>query len=834
MIANVYTITEISETIKAKSARIVSPDSQITALLTDSRTFTKAEGTLFFAIPAKRNSGCRYIAGLYSKGVRNFVIPDALDDEVENVVETCSEANFLRVENVIEAMQTLVAYHRSRFDIPVIGVTGSNGKTIIKDWIMQLLSSEKKMTGTPKSYNSQIGVPLSVWQLTSDSEMAVFEAGVSLPYEMWNLQKIIKPSIGIFTNIGHAHDENFITRGQKITEKLQLFTHSDVIIYCNDHKDISSIILCSEVYRRIKLFTWGRTPEATVQLLSADVRDCETVLSVLYSDCRFDTAIPFTDKASIENAMHCITLLLYLGYDSDFICRKTPHLLPVAMRLEVKEGINNCQLINDGYSLDINSLVIALDFLQQEKQHSKKTLIMSDIMQSGMVEPELYGDVAGLVSQRGITRFIGIGEALKRNASKFPPDSVFYNDTDEFLRNYSFSQLQNETVLLKGARMFHFERIAKLLQRKSHETIMEVNLDALVRNLNYYRSRIQPTTKLMAMVKAFSYGAGNVEIANTLQFNHVDYLTVAYTDEGQELRQNGITLPIMIMNPEEDSFDNIIRLNLEPDIYSFRILDLFAESAALCCQNPFPIHIELDTGMHRLGFMQDDIERLGERLLELKNVVSVKSVFSHLACSEDPAMDDFTRGQISKFGEWSSRLKRVLGDDGIACHILNSSGITRFPEADMDMVRLGIGLYGISPDPEVQKFLQPVSRLKTQISQIKDIPRGDSVGYNCRWVAKRPSKIAIIPIGYADGLNRRLGNEIGKVIIKGKIAPIVGSICMDMCFVDVTGIDCSETDEVTIFGDAELLHEIADAMGTIPYEILTSVSHRVKRIYYRE
>ena len=831
---NTYTIKQIAEIIKTSSATLVSPDSPVTNLLTDSRTFTKADGTLFFAIPTKRNTGCRYIGTLYAQGVRNFVIPNTLDENAAHEIQSYTEANFLQVPNVIDALQSLVAQHRSRFNIPIVGITGSNGKTIIKDWILQLLSSEKKIVGTPRSYNSQIGVPLSVWQLNTDHEMAVFEAGVSLPSEMCKLQKIINPSIGIFSNIGQAHDENFITRPQKVAEKLQLFTHSQVIIFCLDHKDISSIVLSNEVYKNIEKFTWGITPEATVQLLSTAVQDKKTTLSIKYKQQQFNTVIPFTDKASIENAMHCITLLLYMGYEPAFIQQKTPQLLPVAMRLEVKEGINNCQLINDGYSLDLNSLTIALDFIQQEKQHSKKTLILSDIMQSGMIEPELYEEIARLVAQRGITRFIGIGEAISRNANKFPANSVFYTSTEDFLKNYAISQLQNETILLKGARMFHFERIAKLLQRKSHETIMEVNLDALVRNLNYYRSRIKPSTKLMAMVKAFSYGAGNVEIANTLQFNHVDYLTVAYTDEGQELRQNGITLPIMIMNPEEDSFDNIIRLNLEPDIYSFRILNLFAESAALCCQNPFPIHIELDTGMHRLGFMQNDIEPLAQRLLELKNVVEVKSIFSHLACSDDPAMDNFTHAQIDKFKAWSSKLKNLLGNDNITCHILNSSGITRFPEADMDMVRLGIGLYGISPEPEVQKHLQPVSRLKTQISQIKDIPQGDSVGYNCHWIAKRPSRIAIIPIGYADGLSRRLGNEIGRVIVNEKVAPIVGSICMDMCFVDVTDIECSETDEVTIFGNAELLHQIADAMGTIPYEILTSVSHRVKRIYYRE
>ena len=504
------------------------------------------------------------------------------------------------------------------------------------------------------------------------------------------------------------------------------------------------------------------------------------------------------------------------------------------MRLEMDEGINNCLLINDSYSLDINSLSIALDFLQHEHQHYHKTLIMSDFMQSGVPEQELYSQVSSLIRQRGITKLVGIGEALQRNRAQFEGiETFFYPSTDEFIRQHPAGDFQNETILLKGARVFGFENIAKLLQRKSHETIMEVNLDALVSNVNYYRSRINSSTRLMAMVKASSYGAGKVEVANTLQFNHVDYLTVAYCDEGVELRRNGIKLPIMVMNPEEESFDSMIRYELEPDIYSFRILQLFSDTARLYTDqaNPLSIHIELDTGMHRLGFSAADMPELARRLKQADCPLRVKSVFSHLACSEDPAMDDFTHRQIDLFRQGSSQLKQLLSDDSILCHILNSSGITRFPEAQMDMVRLGIGLYGISPEPEVQKCLAQVSTLKTRISQIKPIPKDDSVGYNRRWIAQRDSRIAIIPIGYADGLSRHLGYGNGSMEVNGHMAPIIGSICMDMCFLDVTDIECEEGDEVVIFGSAESLCRMAEASGTIPYEILTSVSPRVKRVY---
>ncbi len=828
------TIEQIADILHTTSQSLSTPQSAIATLLSDSRSLTKPQTTLFFAIPTKRNSGCNYVNELYSKGVRSFVLPSEADAFIAEGLIAKGDANVLIVNDVVASLQAVAKNRRMQFRIPVVGITGSNGKTVVKDWIVQLLSPDKNVVASPRSFNSQIGVPLSVWQMSADNDFAVFEAGISLPKEMARLQDVIQPTIGIFTNIGHAHDENFINTHQKITEKMRLFAYCDVLIYCDDHKEISSTIAATETFRNIKLFSWGHDNGVQVKLIGTQIVGDNTEISVQYAGNVFSTAIPFTDKASVENAMHCISLLLYLGYQPSEIQKRTPQLAPVAMRMELKEGVNDCLLVDDVYSLDLNSLVIALDFVQQERQHSKKTLIMSDIMQSGVMEPDLYAEVADIVAKRGITKFIGIGEALKRNAARFADGSVFFADTDDFIRNYLFSDFQNETILLKGARVYHFEKISKLLQRKSHETIMEVNLDALVRNLNYYRSRISPSTKLMAMVKAFSYGAGNVEIANTLQTNHVDYLTVAYTDEGVDLRQNGITLPIMVMNPEEESFDSIIKHRLEPDIYSLRILKMFTDVSRMYGDEPYPIHIELDTGMHRLGFLENDIEELGLRINELKDVVDVKSIFSHLACSEDPAMDDFTRRQISNFRQWSGRLKELLGNQHICCHILNSSGITRFPEADMDMVRLGIGLYGISPEPEVQKHLQVVSRLKTRISQVKQIPQGDSVGYNCRWVAQRPSQIAIIPIGYADGLNRRLGYGNGKVVINGKVAPIVGTICMDMCFIDVTDVQCAEGDDVVVFGDAKLLQQIAADSGTITYEILTSISHRVKRVYYRE
>ena len=812
---------------------------EIESLLTDSRHRTDVSRALFFAIPTRRNTGCRFVYDIYQRGGRNFIVPIDAPDEYQQQFRLCHRANFWFVKDVVLALQQLAGWRRSQYHIPVVGITGSNGKTIVKDWIVQLLRDNYSVVATPRSHNSQIGVPLSVWQMSADDEFAVFEAGISEVGEMDRLRRVIDPTIGIFTNLGQAHDENFLTRSQKLAEKLQLFTHCETIIYCTDHREVHSAILEQDCFRNIRRYTWGTGEENDLQLLGTHTENGATIIRVRRNGNEAEYRIPFVDSASVENAMHCITLMTFLGFDDKVIASRCRRLAPVSMRLEMNEALNNSLLVNDSYSLDLNSLVIALDYIQHESQHHDKVLIMSDILQSGIPEHELYMQASQLIIQHGITHFVGIGEALCRHQGLFAPiPSIFYDSTEQCLHQYRFDQISNATILLKGARRFHFEDIAKALQRKSHQTVMEVNLDNLVSNLNYYRSLIRPTTKLMAMVKAASYGAGTTQVANALQFHHADYLTVAYCDEGVELRRGGITLPIMVMNPEEESFADIIRYQLQPDIYSFRILEAFAQAVRLHGGDArVPVHIEFDTGMHRLGFDGTDTSELACRLNASDCPLQVCSIFSHLACSEDPECDDFTRLQINRFTEWSTDLRNALAathSQPILCHILNSSGIVRFPEAQMDMVRLGIGLYGIAPQPEVQCHLKPVSRLITKISQIKDIPEGDSVGYNRRWIAQRPSRIAIIPIGYADGLNRHLGNQNGRVVVGGQQVPIIGTVCMDMCFLDVTDVPCNEDDEVTIFGDAELLQQISESAGTIPYEILTSVSPRVRRVYYQE
>lgn len=823
----------ISGIVHASQCQLANAEAEITTLLTDSRNLADPAGVLFFAIRTKKGDGTRYMADLYSRGVRNFVVPDDLALNPSTWCGGDVDCNIWYVADVVDALQRIAAAHRAEFSLPMVGITGSNGKTIVKDWLVQLLGDDRRLCVSPKSYNSQIGVPLSVWQLNAEHQMGIFEAGISETGEMARLQRVIMPTIGIFTNIGSAHDENFLTRGQKIAEKLQLFTHCDVLVYCADHKEIHSMIAEK---LGVKTFTWGSTADCDLQLLSTNLSAHGTTLTIA-DDGEWKVEIPFTDRASQQNAMHCIALMRYLGYSPDFIAERCRRLTPVEMRLEIIEATSGCLLINDSYSLDMGSLNIALDFLQHDRRHLRHTLILSDMMQTGVPDNELYSQVADQLRQRSISRLVAIGPALCRCRSLFDGiDATFYQSTEEFIAKFNRAAFSSETILLKGARVFGFERIAKLLQYRTHETIMEVDLDALLHNLGYYRSLLKPTTKLMCMVKAASYGAGKIEVASALQWAGADYLTVAYADEGVELRRGGITLPIMVMNPEEAAFDDIIRYDLEPDIYSFRVLESFSSHAAIQGKR-VPIHIELDTGMHRLGFGEKDLDALSAMLTEKGNL-EVRGIFTHLACSEDPAEDDFSRQQISRFKDWSSRLKELLAT-GNSCHttpicsILNSSGITRFPEAQMDMVRLGIGLYGISPEPEVQAQLRQVSRLVTRISQIKEIPVGESVGYNRAWVAQRPTRLAILSIGYADGLNRHLAGR-GHVLINGCEAPIVGKVCMDMCFVDVTGIDCAEGDRVVFFGDGDLLQRNAEAAGTIPYELLTSVSPRVKRVYVQE
>jgi alanine racemase len=823
-------ITEIAIICKGKFIGNPENNSIVFDLLTDSRKITSVEHCLFFALVSKRNDGHKYIPELYQKGIRSFVISILPDD-----ISVYPDASFILVKDTLKALQLISASHRKQFEIPVIGITGSNGKTIVKEWLDQLMCEDIRIVKNPKSYNSQIGVPLSVWQMKAEHELAIFEAGISEPDEMDKLQAIILPTIGIFTNIGHAHDENFIHNAQKIAEKLKLFTKVKILIYCVDYLEIKELILKSEMLRSIPSFSWSRKTKADLSIQHIEKNSKKTIISAIYKNEEINIEIPFTDEASIENAIHCWAVLLYLKYSNELISQRMRLLHPIAMRLELKEGINNCSIINDSYSSDINSLGIAIDFLNQQKQHKKKTIILSDILQSGREDKDLYREIAELLEKKDVSRMIGIGSAISKQADKFKIEKEFYPTTDEFLRNFLFSDFKNETILLKGARIFEFEKISQALQQKAHETVLEINLNAIVHNLNYYRSKIKPETKLMAMVKAFSYGSGSFEIANTLQFHHVDYLAVAYADEGVELRKAGITLPIMVMNPDEQSFDTILRFNLEPEIYSLRVYSLLEEIIEQHISNKqqmVNIHIKLDTGMHRLGFCKNDLPELIARINK-NSQIRIQSVFSHLAAAENNIYDNFTIQQIELFTEMSKILTEGIGYSVIR-HILNSAGIVRFPNAQFEMARLGIGLYGIASAGIEQKELQNVGELKTIISQIKQIPENDTVGYGRNWRATHNMNIAIIPIGYADGLNRKLGNGKGKVLINNKFAPIIGNICMDMCMIDISAISAKENDEVIIFGEDYPITNIAEELETIPYEILTGISARVKRVYFQE
>lgn len=825
-----YTLPQIAEIIHGKLSGKVEPSLHIKNLLIDSRKISNPENSLFFAIRGERNDGHQFIKELYEKGVRLFVV-----SELPSYIPSLPEAAFIQVQNTLSALQQLVAAHRRNFQLPVIGITGSNGKTIVKEWLFQLLREDRNIVRSPKSFNSQVGVPLSVWQIQEEHSLALFEAGISQTGEMAFLEKIIQPNIGLFTNIGQAHDENFSSQREKLTEKLKLFYHSDVLIYCKDYVQVNEELQKDPHFSNLKTFTWSKRTKADLLIGRINKTNADTEIQAVYNNNFLRISIPFTDEASIENAIHCWAVMLHLGVDQSVIQERMRYLSPVAMRLELKEGVNNCSIINDSYNSDLGSLSIALDFLNQQKQHPKRTLILSDILQSGKNEEQLYADVAELIHKKGISRLIGIGEAITRQSGLFHMEKSFYLSTNDFIQAYHHSMFREETILLKGARAFGFEAISKIIQQKAHETVLEINLNAMVHNLNYFRSKIKSETGIMAMVKAFSYGSGSYEIANLLQFHRIEYLAVAYADEGIELRKAGITVPIMVMNPEEQSYDAMIHYQLEPEIYSFRVLGLFEESIKRNERKqdqPIKIHLKLDTGMHRLGFEEPDINEL---IVRIKNNKQLKicSIFSHLAASDEPEHDDFTWQQIKKFNSMSEMIKSHFNYP-ILKHILNSAGISRFPDAQFDMVRLGIGLYGIGANALEQAQLQHVSTLKTSISQIKNIPANETIGYSRKGVAKYDMKIATVPIGYADGLSRKLSNGKGKMMIKGKPAPIVGNVCMDMCMIDITNIPVDENDEVIVFGESNPIMEIAKDIGTIPYEVLTNVSRRVKRVYYQE
>ena len=817
-------LNKIAQVIGADQKNI--PDQPINWLLTDSRSLSFPAESLFFAIRSARNDGHKYIQELYQQNLRYFVVSEMLPE-----FEKLTDAVFLKVTDSLQALQTLAAAHRASFKIPVIGITGSNGKTVVKEWLYQLLHVDYRIIRSPRSYNSQIGVPLSVWALNENTQLGIFEAGISEMNEMEHLQPIIHPTIGIFTNLGEAHQENFTGLKQKCEEKLKLFKQAETLIYCSDNKLVEICIAQSGF--KGELFSWGSSIKANMQILKVAKAADKTVLSLKYKGSEMSVTVPFTDDASIENGLQCVAVMLHLGLTIKEIAKRILHLEAVAMRLEVKEGVRNCLIINDSYNSDINSLGIALDFLNQQAtaKNLSKTLILSDILQSGQTSDELYKTVAGLVRNKNIQHVIGIGSEISKQESVFGSlDTTFFEHTEDFLKSTLVRELKNEIILLKGSRKYHFEDISEKLELITHETTLEVNLNALVDNLNYFRSKLRPETKMMCMVKAFAYGSGAVEVARTLQHNRCDYLAVAVADEGAELRHEGIRIPIIVMNPEKGSFGMIFDNKLEPEIYSFRLLDSFVVAAEKLGLTDYPIHIKIDSGMHRLGFEPKDMEQLLERLKN-QNQVKVRSVFSHFAGSDEVKFDAFTKQQVAVFTACADRLSTAFSHH-IMRHILNSAGIERFPEYQFDMVRLGIGHYGISSLPEVT--LKQVCALKTVILQIKTVKAGETVGYSRKGIINTDKRIAIIPIGYADGFDRKLGNGVGEVLINGKRAKVIGNVCMDLVIIDVTNIEAKEGDVVEIFGDHLTISEVADWLKTIPYEVLTSVSRRVKRVYFQE
>ncbi|MBW8685662.1 bifunctional UDP-N-acetylmuramoyl-tripeptide:D-alanyl-D-alanine ligase/alanine racemase [Chitinophaga rhizophila] len=833
-----YNAESISKVLKGELLQQTG-NPEIEHILLDSRKLSFPETSLFIPLVSSRRNAHQYIPELYEKGVSNFIVSEPVPEG------KYPKANIILVKDTMQALHSLVAWHRQQFHIPVIGITGSNGKTIVKEWLYQLLEKDYNIIRSPKSYNSQIGVPLSVWPTKQEHTLAIFEAGISQPGEMEHLEKIIRPTVGIFTNIGEAHNEGFLNIRQKINEKLVLFSKSELLIYCKDYLALNECVLNFHnlVGKKdshesgLQLFSWSRKTEADLRITSVDKSEHDSRINALYQTTPIHITIPFVDEGSVENAIHCWALMLHLGMSQSVIQQRMDQLGNIAMRLELKQGINNCSVINDSYNSDLGSLTIALEFLQQQQQHPSRTVILSDILQSGKSDASLYEEVASLLLQKGINKVIGIGKNITREKKSFQQitglKSSFFLTTEEFIQQFNQQDFQHETILLKGARVFEFERIGKLLEQKVHQTILEINLSAVAHNVKHYQSLLKPATKLMAMVKAFSYGSGSFEIANLLQFHGVDYLAVAYADEGVELRRTGITMPIMVMNPEPASFDAILQWNLEPEIYSLQLLKLFSEEVQLAGKTGFPVHIKLDTGMHRLGFEKKDIPELA-RILSESSLLKVNSVFSHLAASEDPAMDHLTKQQGQLFFEMSHELQKALGY-AVIRHIANSAAIERHPDLQLDMVRLGIGMYGIDSANTIQDQLRPVSTLKTTVAQVKHLAAGDTVGYGAKWVAKGPSVTATVRIGYADGYPRRLSNGQGKMLVRGQLAPVAGIVAMDMVMLDVTHIpDVTEGDEVIVFGDTLPVQQLAVWADTIPYEILTGISQRVKRVYFEE
>ena len=824
-----YTTGQIATIMHGKGV-LPAPDNRITRLLTDSRSLSFPEETLFFAIKTRHGDGHKYIGELYQRGVRDFVVTKPGEYK-----EYC-DANFIVVEDSTAALQVLAAHHRSQFRLPVVGITGSDGKTIVKEWLYHIVTENHSITRSPRSYNSQIGVPLSVWRLHEENTLGIFEAGISQTSEMEKLQQIIKPTIGIITNISGAHQENFSTIEEKCCEKLLLFKECEVIIYNADNNIISKAVESMQLSSR--KIAWSQKKSDSVLYIESVEKDGHgTTIRYRYKAKSNSYRIPFLDEASVEDSINCLAAALYLEVSPETIARRMAQLEPVAMRLEVKEGKRGCMIINDSNNADTASLDIALDFMERRSNTMpglRRTLILADIKQSGEEAHILYKRVIDCLVKRKIEKFIGIGKDIASQKDVFENSGIechFFDNTPELLASRLIREMENEYILIKGSRSFHFEDVTEALEKKVHQTILEVNLSALRDNLNRYRNSLNTETKTVCMVKADAYGAGAMEIGRTLQECNVDYLAVAVADEGAELRKEGITTGIIVMNPEPSSYRTLFDNKLEPEVYSFGMLDSLLKAACREGITDYPIHIKIDTGMHRLGFLPDEIPTLIE-LLKKQSALTPRSVFSHFVGSDSPLFDTFSQEQVKRFNQAAERIQAAFSHK-ILRHICNSAGAERFTDVQMDMVRLGIGLYGISPI-KADATLHPISTLKTIILQLRDVPADETIGYSRRGTLKRDSRIAALPIGYADGLNRHLGNGKGYCIVNGKRAPYIGNICMDVCMIDVTGIDCKEGDTVEIFGPNLPATQIAKWLDTIPYEVLTSVSERIKRVYYSD
>ncbi|MFD2785918.1 bifunctional UDP-N-acetylmuramoyl-tripeptide:D-alanyl-D-alanine ligase/alanine racemase [Hymenobacter rubripertinctus] len=813
----------------------------IQRLLLDSRRIETPADSLFFALRGPQHDGHRYLPELYRAGVRQFVVEAGA--ELPGGLAAYPAAGFVVVPEALAALQTLAAHHRQRFKLPVFGITGSNGKTIVKEWLAQLLSPDELICKSPRSYNSQVGVPLSVWELTAQHTLGIFEAGISEPGEMARLARVIQPTLGLFTNLGTAHDAGFASPEEKVAEKMRLFEEVDTLFYCADHALIHAAACRQLRPARTRLAAWTRETrryaagEAHWLVRGEEASADRTVVRVEQAHPQpeeYTFTLPFADAPSVENALHGLVVLLWRQVEPAEIQRRLDRLQPVAMRLEMKQALHDCYVLDDTYNNDLAGLRLALDALARQTRRLRRTLILSDVLESGLGGAELYARVAALLPAAGVVRLIGIGPEISGHQDVFAGlETAFYPDTEAFLAAFRPEQFRQELLLVKGARRYGFERIVAAFQQKIHGTVLEVNLDALVHNLNFYRRRLLPGVKLMVMVKAFAYGSGSAEVANLLQFHRVDYLAVAYADEGVDLRQHGISLPIMVMNPAPDSFEVLRQYHLEPEIYSFERLHDYLAAARRAAMPP--VHLKLDTGMRRLGFGEEDVPELGALLHANAAHLRVASALTHLASADEAGHDAFSRGQLAAFARMTPLLEWALGYP-ILKHALNTAGIVRFPQAQPDMVRLGIGLYGVDASGQEPDALRPVSTLRTTISQVKTLPAGHTVGYGRRGEATaHDRRIATLAIGYADGYDRRFGNGVGEVLIRGQRAPVVGSVCMDMCMVDVTHIAGAQAgDGAVVFGAGLTLTDLAARIGTISYELLTNVSERVKRVFVAE